>query len=156
MHLLDCTKVLAISLLVSLVNCSTSSSRTTPPDGAVIVDKDGSDGAYTTVQDGVDALSTTATGEQYLFIYPGVYSEQVYIAPRAANLTIQGYTSDAASYAGNTVNITWNLALADTTSDDMTATVRAWAKNLKMVCMDVTPLYSYPIFPISTNIRTKS
>lgn len=156
MHLLDCIKVLVVSLLLSLVNCSSSSSRTTPPDGAVVVDKDGSGGAYTTVQDGVNALSTTETGEQYLFIYPGVYEEQVYIAPRAANLTIQGYTSDAAGYAANTVNITWDLALANTTSDDLTATVRAWAKNLKMVCLDSTPPLHIPSSPYPRTMRSES
>ncbi|KAJ9629768.1 hypothetical protein H2203_002149 [Taxawa tesnikishii (nom. ined.)] len=60
--------------------------------------------------------------KQSLFIYPGVYVEQVYIPARAANLTIYGYTLDTSSYEGNTVNITYNLALANTTSDDLTAT----------------------------------
>lgn len=84
-------------------------------------------------------MSINTTGEQFLFIYPGVYTEQVYIAPRQANLTVQGWTLNADSFEANTVNITYNLALANTTSDDLTATVRAWAVNLKMVCR---PLYA--------------
>ena len=109
-----------------------SSVRTRAPCGAVVVDATGKHSNLTTVQAGVNALSTTATGTQDLFIYPGVYYEQVYIPPRAANLTVYGWTEDTSSYQGNTVNITYNLALINTTSDDLTATVRAWTTNFKM------------------------
>ena len=80
----------------------------------------------------MNALSTTTTAVQSLFIYPGTYTEQVYIPARAANLTVYGYTTDTTCYAGNQVNITYNLALINTTSDDLTATVRAWTTNFKM------------------------
>lgn len=107
--------------------------RTIPPKGAVVVRKNGGNGTYGTVQAGVNALSVSATGEQSLFIYPGVYTEQVYLAPRVANLSVYGYTHDISTYKQNTVNITYNLALINTTSDDLTATVRNWATNSKMV-----------------------
>lgn len=58
-------------------NSGPSSSRTSPPIGAIVVDQSGINSQYTTVQEGVNALNTTMTGEQYLFIYPGVYNEQV-------------------------------------------------------------------------------
>lgn len=56
---------------------SSSSIRTSASYGAVVVDKSGLHSNYTTVQAGVDALSATETGLQNLFIYPGVYTEQV-------------------------------------------------------------------------------
>ncbi|KAK5127801.1 hypothetical protein LTR85_004917 [Meristemomyces frigidus] len=96
-----------------------------------------------TVQAGVDALSATANGTQSLFIYPGVYIEQVYIPPRAANLTVYGWTHDTSSYHGNTVNITYNLALINTTSDDLTATVRAWTTNFKMYNINILNTFGH-------------
>lgn len=108
-------------------------SRTSAPSGAVIVDATGKTaGSYTTFQKGVNALSTTTTTPQYLFIYPGTYTEQVYVPALNSNLTIQGYTTDASTYAGNQVTLTYNLALKDTTSDDLTATLRQWNKNTKV------------------------
>src|SRR3954465_9801460 len=70
-----------------------SYARTSAPAGAVVVDKRSNPvaGSYKTVQQGVDALSTTTTTPQYLFIYPGVYTEQVYVPALKSNLTIQGY-----------------------------------------------------------------
>ncbi|KAM3075468.1 hypothetical protein ACMFMG_007615 [Clarireedia jacksonii] len=111
-----------------------SYARTSAPAGAIVIDKRSNPvaGSYRTVQQGVDALSTTSTKPQYLFIYPGVYTEQVYVPALKSNLTIQGYTKDARTYAGNTATITYNLALINTTSDDLTATVRQWNKNTKV------------------------
>jgi len=48
-----------------------------PPPGAVVVAQDGRPGVYPNVTAGVNALPTNETGEQYLFIYPGLYKEQV-------------------------------------------------------------------------------
>ncbi|TGO21844.1 hypothetical protein BPAE_0197g00100 [Botrytis paeoniae] len=107
--------------------------RTSAPSGAVIVDATGqTSGSYETFQEGVNALSTTTTTPQYLFIYPGTYTEQVYVPALKSNLTIQGYTTDASTYDGNQVTLTYNLALKDTTSDDLTATLRQWNKNTKV------------------------
>ena len=135
------------SLAVAAPTCTHynahTESHTCPPCGAVVVDASGHHSNYTTVQTGVDALSTTATGTQSLFIYPGVYTEQVYIPPRAANLTVYGYTDDASSYHGNTVNITYNLALINTTSDDLTATVRAWTTNFKMYNINILNTFGH-------------
>lgn len=58
-----------------------------PPSGAVVVAQDRFiPGAYPNVTAGVNALPTNETGEQYLFIYPGVYKEQVVSFPIAAIL----------------------------------------------------------------------
>ncbi|KAK5138425.1 hypothetical protein LTR08_000011 [Meristemomyces frigidus] len=126
-------------------NNAWSTSRTLPPCGAVIVDQTGHHGNYTSVQAGVNALSTTQNGTQTLFIYPGVYIEQVYIPPRAANLTLYGWTRATQSYHGNTVNITHSLSLANTTSDDLTATVRAWTTNFKMYNINILNTFGHAV-----------
>jgi pectinesterase len=77
-------------------------------------------------------LSTTASGTQCIFIYQGTYSEQVYIPARTAQLTIYGYTTDTSSYSGNTVTITQGLSQDDVSSNDLTATLRAWNVGLKV------------------------
>lgn len=120
-----------------------AAAATSPASGAVIVDATGAKSSYKTVQAGVNALSTSATGTQTLFIYPGVYKEQVYIASRKANLIIQGYTTDTSSYKNNKVNITYSLALADTTTDDLTATVRNWASNTKFYNVNILNTYGH-------------
>jgi pectin methylesterase-like acyl-CoA thioesterase len=78
---------------------SSSSARdgTTPQTGAIIVDSTGAKSSIKTVQAGVDALSSSSTDTQYLFIYPGTYNEQVYIPALKSNLEVQGYTEDASS-----------------------------------------------------------
>lgn len=70
--------ILLAATAAATTTAQTSQSRISPPDGAIVVSQDTSrNGTYSTVQAGIDALSTTATGEQFLFIYPGSYEEQV-------------------------------------------------------------------------------
>ena len=106
--------------------------RTTAPSGALVVSTSASSGQYSKVQDAVNALSTTSTTAQSIFIEAGTYSEQVYVPARKAALTIYGYTTDTSSYANNKVTITQSLSLADAASDDETATLRAWSTNFKV------------------------
>lgn len=114
------------------------------PPGAVIVDQNGEvDGSYTTFQAGVDALSATTTENQFLFIYPGTYVEQVYLPLLASNLTIQGFTIDASSYWLNEVTLTYNLALINTTSDDKTATLRAHNTNTKFYNINIKNTFGH-------------
>lgn len=120
-----------------------SSSRTSPPSGAIVVDQTGKHSNYTTIYSGINALSTTTDGTQSLFIYPGVYLEQVYIPARAANLTVYGWTKQKSSYHGNAVNITYDLALINTTSDDLTATVRVWTTNFKMYNINILNTFGH-------------
>jgi len=100
-------------------------------------------GVYPTVQEGVDALSPTTTTPQTLFIYPGTYVEQVYIPALKSNLTVQGYTEDARTYDGNTATITFNLALLNVTSDDLTATVRQWNPNTKFYNLNIANTFGH-------------
>lgn len=78
-----------------------AASRTTAPSGALVVSKSATSGQYSTIQKAVDALSTTSTSAQSIFIEAGTYSEQVTIPARKAALTIYGYTSNTASYSSN-------------------------------------------------------
>lgn len=88
-------------------NLVLAAGRTTPPSGALVV---GVDGSHSTVQDAVDALDTSSTSEQIIFIHPGTYAEQVYIQPLSGPLTVYGYTEDDGSYASNQVEITGSLS----------------------------------------------
>ncbi|KUJ06425.1 uncharacterized protein LY89DRAFT_769533 [Mollisia scopiformis] len=122
--------------------------RTSPSAGAVVVDATGATaGSYSTVQEGVNALSLTATTPQNLFIYPGTYREQVYIPALKSNLTVQGYTIDGSSYTENTATITYDLALLNTTSDDLTATIRQWNPNTKFYNLNIANTFGH----VSTN-----
>lgn len=112
--------------------------RTSAPSGALTV---GSGGTYSTIQDAVDALSTTSTTAQSIFIEAGTYSEQVYIPARKAALTIYGYTTDTTSYASNTVTITAGVGLSSVSTDDESATLRVWATNFKMYNINVENSY---------------
>ncbi|KAF2124928.1 carbohydrate esterase family 8 protein [Dothidotthia symphoricarpi CBS 119687] len=103
--------------------------RTSPPSGCLSV---GSSGTYSTVQKAVNALSTSSTTAQCIFIYKGTYSEQVYIQALKSSLTIYGQTADTTSYSSNTVTITQGLSQDDVASNDLTATLRAWTTNLKV------------------------
>ncbi|KAA8895547.1 carbohydrate esterase family 8 protein [Sphaerosporella brunnea] len=124
--------VALLSLAEAGVIRKRTTSRTSSPSGCVVVSKSATSGQYSTVQDAVDSLSTTASGTQCIFIYQGTYNEQVYIAARTAQLTIYGYTTDTSSYSKNTVTITQGLSQDDVSTDDLTATLRAWNVGLKV------------------------
>ncbi|KAI0966921.1 family 8 carbohydrate esterase [Xylaria arbuscula] len=116
-----------------------ASSRTSAPSGCVTVATSGGD--YTSVQDAIDDLSTTSTDAQCVFIDQGTYTEQVYIASRAAQLTIYGYTTDTTSYAENGATITYNLDATSAGSDDASGTLRVWAANVKIYNVNVVNSY---------------
>ncbi|OCK76048.1 carbohydrate esterase family 8 protein [Lepidopterella palustris CBS 459.81] len=127
--------------LLSLIGFSLAASRTSAPSGALVVSKSPTSGQYSSVQDAVDALSTTSTTAQAIFIEAGTYTEQVYIPARKAALTIYGYTTDTSSHSSNVVTITYNLSQASVSTDDLTATVRAWSSNFKMYNINVVNSY---------------
>ena len=77
------TLIAATAAVLAVASAQNSThARTCALKGAVVVDQSGQNG-YVTVQAGIDALSTNATGLQSLFIYPGEYNEQVASAQRA-------------------------------------------------------------------------
>ena len=125
--------------------CTGLWARVSPAKGAVVVDNSAKPypGSHATVQAGVDALSKTSTSPQSLFVFPGTYVEQVYIPRLASNLTVQGYTCDSRGYAENKATITFNLALINTTSDDLTATLRQWNPNTKVYNLNVVNTFGH-------------
>lgn len=119
--------------------CKGKHVRIQPPANALVVDASGqSANSFTTVNAAVAALANT-TAEQYLFLMPGTYSEQVYVPKLAGPLTIQGYTCDSRSYAENQATITGNLSRTTPglTSNDQTATLRLWASNVKLYNLNI-------------------
>ncbi|KAF2123224.1 pectin lyase fold/virulence factor [Lophiotrema nucula] len=117
---------------LSLAVTALAASRTSAPSGCLVVSKSASSGQYSTVQAAVNALSTSSTTAQCIFINQGTYSEQVYIKALKSALTIYGYTTDTSGYSGNAVTITQGKSQADGLTNDETATLRAWTTNLKV------------------------
>jgi pectinesterase len=70
------------------------------------------------LQKAVNALSTSSTTAQSIFIYSGTYNEQVTIPSLKSALTIYGYTTDTSSYTSNVVNIQHSSSLASGAASD--------------------------------------
>lgn len=109
-----------LSVFAAIAATCYAASRTSAPAGALIVGS----GHYATIQAAVNALSSTSTSSQSIFIQPGTYKEQVSITSLAGPLTIYGYTSDTSSYSANQVTITYGSSQATAGSDDASGTVR--------------------------------
>lgn len=62
--------------------------------------------------EGIAYLPNT-TEEHTIFVFPGVYQEQVLIPKLAGPLVLQGYTCNTAAYAENQVTITHTMAQKD-------------------------------------------
>ncbi|KAE8965263.1 hypothetical protein PR003_g23220 [Phytophthora rubi] len=106
-------------ILVGLVSgvladeCTGPNARTQPPRGAIIVDVTGGHpGSFKTVAEGVAHLPNT-TAEHTLFVFPGIYEEQVMVPKLNGPLVVQGYTCNTESYADNQVTITHKMAQKD-------------------------------------------
>lgn len=127
--------------LLAFAALALATSRTSAPSGALVVSKSATSSEYSTIQDAVNALSSTSTSAQSIFIEAGTYSEQVYITALKGPLTIYGYTTNTASYADNVVIITADGALADESTDDETATLRVWTTEFKMYNVNVKNTY---------------
>ncbi|KAL4168545.1 hypothetical protein KRP22_011944 [Phytophthora ramorum] len=105
---------LATSTLAA-IDCTSNgaNARTQPPSGAVVVDASGAyKGSYQTVSEGVANIPNT-TAEHTLFVFPGVYHEQVIVPKFNGPLVLQGYTCDTKSYADNQVTVTHTMAQRD-------------------------------------------
>ncbi|KAI5253063.1 pectinesterase [Aureobasidium subglaciale] len=119
--------------------CKGKHAQIQAPPGALVVDSSTQFfGSFSTVNAAVAAL-TNSTAEQYIFLMPGTYSEQVYVPKLAGPLTIQGYTCDSRSYADNQATITGNLSRTTPglTNNDQTATVRLWTANFKLYNLNI-------------------
>ncbi|KAF2792981.1 carbohydrate esterase family 8 protein [Melanomma pulvis-pyrius CBS 109.77] len=82
---------------------------TTPPSGAIIVSKSAIDGVttYGTIQDALNAAPTSSKTNATIFIYPGVYEEQL-IVNKSGHTIFQGYSSATDDYSQNQVTIQFN------------------------------------------------
>ncbi|KAG2787336.1 hypothetical protein Pcac1_g3236 [Phytophthora cactorum] len=144
--------VLLLALFVSLATssaiatnatCSGANSRIAPPPGAIVVDSMGAfKDSFRTLAEAVAQLPNT-TAEQTIFLFPGVYHEQVFITPLMGPLVLQGYTCNTESYADNQVTIAQAKAQRDiplnVTGDRnwATSTLGLAASNIKMYNLNV-------------------
>lgn len=108
-----------------------------PPRGAVVVSKRPQKGQYGTIQAAVDALSTTDSRAQVLFIGAGTYEEAVHIPARAAQLTIYGETPNSKTHLSNRVTITHSAAQSQGLDNDRTATLRVFAQRVSIFNINV-------------------
>ncbi|KAF4978216.1 hypothetical protein FZEAL_5377 [Fusarium zealandicum] len=126
---------------LSFVTAALAASRTSAPSGCLTVRKSPSTGQYGTVQAAVNALSTSSTSAQCIFIDQGTYTEQVLVPARKAQLSIYGYTTDTGSYSGNKVTITGKKSQADGLNNDETAPLRIKSTNFKLYNVNVANTY---------------
>ncbi|GMF51824.1 unnamed protein product [Phytophthora fragariaefolia] len=105
--------ILATLASGALAKCSGPNARVKPPTGAIVVDATGAHpGSYKTVSEGVANIPNT-TAEHMVFVFPGVYQEQVVVPRFNGPVMIQGYTCNTKSYADNQVTITHKMAQKD-------------------------------------------
>ncbi|TDH65981.1 uncharacterized protein CCR75_005755 [Bremia lactucae] len=92
--------------------CSGEHARTTPPAGAIVVDITGKyKGSFKTLTEGIANIPDT-TEVTTVFVFPGVYEEQVVVEKIKSPLVIQGYTCDTMKYSANQVTVTQAKAQA--------------------------------------------
>ncbi|KAE8959902.1 hypothetical protein PF005_g26710 [Phytophthora fragariae] len=91
-------------------SCIGPDARTRPPAGAIVVDPTGAySGSFRNVSEAVGNVPNT-TDEHTIFLFPGIYREQVLISKLNGPLVLQGYTCNTTSYAANTVYNNLNVA----------------------------------------------
>ncbi|KAK0662639.1 Pectinesterase A [Lasiodiplodia hormozganensis] len=110
------------------VNGTSVYDGTTPPAGAFIVSKTAIEGVttYDTIQSALNALPTSSSKVGTIFIYPGVYNEQLVLSKSGTTVFI-GYSNATDDYSQNQVTIEFNKGIdtqADASNSD-SATVYA-------------------------------
>ncbi|KAI1859404.1 hypothetical protein JX265_010407 [Neoarthrinium moseri] len=124
------------SPVTPVANTTTPYDGTNPPAGAFIVSKTAIQGitTYDTIQSALDALPTSSSAKATIFIYPGVYEEQL-IVKKSGTTTLLGYSASPGDYSQNQVTITYNKGIdtqADASNSD-SATVYATGNFLQAV-----------------------
>ncbi|KAI8821723.1 pectin lyase fold/virulence factor [Fimicolochytrium jonesii] len=127
------TQTTLLALLCTSVGVS---AVTNPPPGAFIVSKTpkGTTKTFPTVSSAIQALP--ADKPATLFIYPGVYREQVVIN-RKAPLTIIGYSRHDADYKSNQVLITYKQPASTVGSNDKSGTLQAHLKDFAVYNVNI-------------------
>ncbi|KAH7184016.1 pectin lyase fold/virulence factor [Fusarium oxysporum] len=129
-----------LALIVSFAALGVScSSRTSTPSGCLAVKASGaSSGEYSSLGAAVSALGTgSSSSTACIFMYPGIYQEQVVINAFKGTLTLYGYTTDTSSYANNKVTIHHSENATVAGSDEASSTVDARGNNFRMYNIDV-------------------
>ncbi|CAI5725098.1 unnamed protein product [Hyaloperonospora brassicae] len=143
--------IVALASILSITadsgTCSGPQARFKPPPGAIVVDAKGDpkhdQGSYRTMKEGFAKLDVRTDKEQTIFIFPGVYKEQVVVPPLKDALVIQGATCDATSYVKNEATITHAMARKDLPPDvtgdhnAMTSTMRFESNNVKVYNLNI-------------------
>ncbi|KAG9677434.1 carbohydrate esterase family 8 protein, partial [Aureobasidium melanogenum] len=110
------------------VSGSSSYNGTVPPSGALIVSKNAIDGVttYDTIQAALNAAPTSSKTNATIFIYPGVYEEQL-IVNKSGTTIFMGYSDSTDDYSKNQVTIqqSYGVDTQGTGSDVEAATVYA-------------------------------
>lgn len=90
---------------------------TTPPAGALIVSQTSIAGVttYPTIQDALNAAPTSSGTNATIFIYPGVYEEQL-IVNKSGTIIFMGYSNATDDYSQNQVSIRASIGV-DTQGD---------------------------------------
>ena len=88
------------------VNGTSVFNGTAPPTGALIVSKSSISGVttYGTIQAALDAAPTSSKTNATIFIYPGIYTEQL-ILNKSGHTIFQGYSDATDDYSQNQVTI---------------------------------------------------
>ncbi|KKY37851.1 putative carbohydrate esterase family 8 protein [Diaporthe ampelina] len=96
---------------------------------------------WPTISSAVNSISNTSTDPTTIFVYNGTYTEQVYLPPKAAKVTIYGQTADITSYHGNTVTLQYNSSLAVAPNDEWTAPLINESPNTAVYNLDIRNLW---------------
>ncbi|KAL0577664.1 hypothetical protein V5O48_004312 [Marasmius crinis-equi] len=121
----------SVSVVLAIAQAVFAASRTSPPSGAIVVRAGTTiSGEFKTVQAAVDSLPKDGSTRS-IFIYPGTYTEQVYIT-RPGPLTVYGYTTDTSTYTQNKATITFDAGIDNAGTNDATGTLRVHKDNFKM------------------------
>lgn len=85
---------------------------TAPPVGALVVSKTPINGltTYTTIQAALDAAPVSSKSNATIFIYPGVYNEQL-IVNKSGHTIFQGYSDATDDFSKNQVTIQFNRGI---------------------------------------------
>jgi pectin methylesterase-like acyl-CoA thioesterase len=94
------------------VNGTSVFNGTTPPTGALVVSKSPISGmvTYGTIQAALDAAPITSKMNATIFIYPGVYEEQL-ILNKSGHTIFQGYSDATDDYSQNKVTIQFSRGI---------------------------------------------
>ncbi|KAL7408813.1 carbohydrate esterase family 8 protein [Mrakia frigida] len=116
--------------------------RTAPtfPSDLIVRSPPLSTSEYSNISSAVDALGTTGGS---IFVFPGVYHEQVFLQPSYGPITIQGYTENGRDYHDNEVTISYGLNAGVAGNNDKSGTVRASSANVKLYNLNIENTFGH-------------